>query len=223
MITALGQKSINLDWNERPEDFIAFYLTQLCEVEDLKSVASRYEFFEEAFEEINISLKSKLYYGIKSGLIFEYGILSEGQKTALGEFKITKSIFRDLSGLSSPSSVNLKIFLLPIHKIILHINTITMKKNLLQLIKVKSFITVTELGMVRDPSNPEQFSKALLPMLVTELGIERDPVNPVQKLKASFPMLVTKLGMVRDPVNPLHALKALFPIDKILEGKSKAR
>ena len=111
MITALGQKSINLDWNERPEDFIAFYLTQLCEVEDLKSVASRYEFFEEAFEEINISLKSKLYYGIKSGLIFEYGILSEGQKTALGEFKITKSVFRDLSGLSSPSSVNLKIFL----------------------------------------------------------------------------------------------------------------
>ncbi len=52
---------------------------------------------------------SQLYFGIKDGLIFEYGLLNSGQNIAFGQFKITNAVYKSILALSSPSAVNLKL------------------------------------------------------------------------------------------------------------------
>ena len=71
---------------------------------------------------------------------------------------------------------------------------------------------VTEVGIVRDPVNPEQPLNALIPMLVTEPGIVRDPVNFEEPANALVPMLVKELGSVRDPAKLTQLAKAVFPM-----------
>lgn len=111
IITALGQKSININKELKPEDFFIYYLTDWINSEDLRSVMSRYDFFEEILISMNIQSNVRLYYGIKDNLFFEYGINIDGQNNPSGEFKINKSAFEFLKTLSSPSSSNLKFFL----------------------------------------------------------------------------------------------------------------
>jgi hypothetical protein len=72
---------------------------------------SRYDFFEEIINSMDIVSNVKLYYGIRDNLFFEYGLFLDGQNITSGEFKINKSSFELLKTLSSPSSSNLKFFL----------------------------------------------------------------------------------------------------------------
>ena len=111
IITALGQKNIKIDEETKPQNFFVYYLTDWVNSEDLKSVMSRYDFFEELINSMNIVSNVRLYYGIKDNLFFEYGLLVDGQNLASGEFKVNKSSFSYLNSLSSPSSSNLKFFL----------------------------------------------------------------------------------------------------------------
>ena len=111
IITALGQKSIKSNIEAKPQDYFICYLTDWINSEDLKSVMSRYDFFEEFLITLNIESNVRLYYGIKDNLFFEYGLNIDGQNIPSGEFKINKSTFSYLTSLTSPSSSNLKFFL----------------------------------------------------------------------------------------------------------------
>ena len=111
IITALGQKNIKLDEESKPQNFFIYYITDWINPEDLRSVMSRYDFFEEIINSMDIVSNVKLYYGVKDNLFFEYGLFLDGQNISSGEFKINKSSFELLKTLSSPSSSNLKFFL----------------------------------------------------------------------------------------------------------------
>jgi hypothetical protein len=111
IITALGQKQINFNTELKPDDFFIYYLTDWINPEDLKSVMSRYDFFEELLLTMNIQSNVRLYYGIRDNLFFEYGLSVDGQNNPSGEFKLNKSSFDFIKTLSSPSSSNLKFFL----------------------------------------------------------------------------------------------------------------
>lgn len=111
IITAVGQKNIKIDEESKPQNFFVYYLTDWINPEDLKSVMSRYDFFEEMINSMNIVSNVKLYYGIKDNLIFEYGLFLDGQNIPSGEFKLNKTSFGYLNSLSSPSSSNFKFFL----------------------------------------------------------------------------------------------------------------
>jgi hypothetical protein len=111
ILTGLGQKNIASDWDLKPVEFINYFCSGLVNHEEIESVFSRYDFFEENLKKLGLMSNSQLYFGIKDELIFEYGLLNSGQNIVFGQFKMTNAVYKALLELSSPSAVNLKLFL----------------------------------------------------------------------------------------------------------------
>ena len=111
IITALGQKNLEVNWNN--DNFLLLFKTISLNVAGVKSVMSRYQYFGQFINQIDYTQNEcHLYYGITGDLNFQYGILNEEQILPFGQFKITKSILNFLLTLSSPSSINLKKYLI---------------------------------------------------------------------------------------------------------------
>lgn len=109
IITALGQKDMKINWQNTPKDFIFYFLSNLIKVDDLKSVSSRYQYFDDFTNKIDYTNNDcKLFYGFRDNMTFEYGIITENEKIVTGQFKITKAILNWLMTLDSPSSINIK-------------------------------------------------------------------------------------------------------------------
>jgi hypothetical protein len=109
VLTALGQKEISYNPEKTSKDFIFYFETNLLSVEDVKSVMSRYEFFDKFINDIDYTFNNcNLYYGIKLDGKFEYGIRTEDQYIIIGQFKITTSVLKYFLDLSSPSARSLK-------------------------------------------------------------------------------------------------------------------
>ncbi len=122
VITSLGQKNIQVDFKNVPESFIIIFKTNSLNIQNIKSIMSRYQYFDSFINKIDYSQnESQLYYGITSNLTFQYGILNEEQILPFGEFKLNKGIYNYLLTLDSPSAVSLKKYLinLDINKLIL--------------------------------------------------------------------------------------------------------
>lgn len=113
VITALGQKDIQPDFKKTPESFILIFKTLSLNIQDVKSIMSRYHYFDLFINQIDYTQnESQLYYGITSNLNFQYGMLNEEQILPFGEFKITKGIINYILTLDSPSIINLKKYLI---------------------------------------------------------------------------------------------------------------
>ena len=109
VITALGQKEISYNSEKTPKDFVFYFETNLLPVEDVKSVMSRYQYFDSKINEIEYTFNlCNLYYGIKNDKKFEYGIKTEDNFIIIGQFNLSKSILRYFLNLTSPSSKGLK-------------------------------------------------------------------------------------------------------------------
>lgn len=108
-LTALGMKDTKPDWEETPESFLIFFRTISTNVNDLKSVMSRYQHFDTFINKIDYTQNEcQLYFGIKCDSIFQYGIITEEQFIPIGHFKLTKGILNWILTLDSSSSINLK-------------------------------------------------------------------------------------------------------------------
>jgi len=122
VITALGQKNIQSDFKNTPESFIMIFKTSSIMVEDIKSVMSSYQYFDQFLNNLDYTQnESQIYYGITTNLNFQYGLLNEEQILPFGEFKLTKGIINYLLTLDSPSIINFKKFLinLDLNKLVL--------------------------------------------------------------------------------------------------------
>lgn len=110
IITALGQKeSVTIDWEKTPENYLMVFKTQILNILEVKSVMTRYEFFNNYVSQIDYTQNDcKLYYGIGIDLTFEYGLICDGQKLIFGVFKLTKGIINWLMSLESHSMTSLK-------------------------------------------------------------------------------------------------------------------
>jgi hypothetical protein len=147
VITALGQKEISYNSEKTPKDFIFYLETDLQKVENVKSVMSRYQFFDQKINSVEYTFTfCNLYYGIKTDGNFEYGIRTEDQFIIIGKFMISSSILKYFLNLTSPSSKGLKK----------QIATLDLNQILL-LGKIKQ-------GM--DSFNPGTFEKKLKPSII---------------------------------------------------------
>jgi len=109
VITALGQKNISYNSELTPKEFTFYFETDLSQVEDVKSIMSRYQFFDKVIGEIDYTFDfCNLYYGIKTDGNFEYGIKTETELLVIGRFGITSTVLKYLLLLNSPSSNGLK-------------------------------------------------------------------------------------------------------------------
>ena len=109
VITALGEKEISNNPNKCPKKFLFLFITNFVNFKDVKSVMSRYQFFEIKMRDIEYTSNTcNLYYGIKVDGKFEYGLKIDNEYSIFGQFPITQSVLKNILLLTSPSSKNLK-------------------------------------------------------------------------------------------------------------------
>jgi hypothetical protein len=112
IISALGQKNSEVDWKLTPDNFLGMFITNSVNSDELKSVMSRYLYFDNFMK--SQSLKSnlvKLYYGIRDDLNLEYGLIINNDTFTLGSFLLTQGTYNFIMTLDLKSATNLKKYL----------------------------------------------------------------------------------------------------------------
>ena len=172
VITALGQKGISYNPENTPKDFVFYFETSLLKVDDVKSVMSRYQFFDKVVNEIDYSFNfCNLYYGVKTDGNFEYGIKTESESLHIGKFKLTTGTLKYLLLLNSPSANGLKK----------QISTLKVEQLLL-------------LGKIKDSMenfNPGTFEKKMKPNIIDNVisfGYfdQKIDLNEIENIKSNL-------------------------------------
>jgi len=109
LITSLGLKEIEVDWNKCPKNYLFYIHYENVDSIILKSVInSRFKSLEHISDKLDYTKNEcHLYYGLNTDMNFEYGIISETNKN-LGVFKVNKSNFDWLLTVDSLSFLNFK-------------------------------------------------------------------------------------------------------------------
>ena len=109
LITSLGLKEIEINWNKCPKNYLFYISYENIDSIVLKSVInSRFKSLEHISDKLDYTKNEcHLYYGLNTDMNFEYGIISETSKN-LGVFKVTKPNFDWLLTLDSLSFLNFK-------------------------------------------------------------------------------------------------------------------
>lgn len=109
LITSLGLKEIEINWNKCPKNYLFYIQYENIDSIVLKSVInSRFKSLEHISNDLDYTKNEcHLYYGINTDMNFEYGIISQESKN-LGLFKVNKSNFDWLLTLDSLSFLNFK-------------------------------------------------------------------------------------------------------------------
>lgn len=120
LLTSLGLKENSPSWDKCPNDFILYYEFNDVLLDKLKGVMSRFKSLSLFMERLSGENVQKLYFGIKTDLNFEYGILSD-EHNYMGKFKMTKSNYNwlMLSDVSSSSSLKRELADLSVDKLAL--------------------------------------------------------------------------------------------------------
>lgn len=109
VFTALGLKDTKCDYQMSPGEFLTYFISIPVQTHNVKSIMSRFNQFDQYINALDYQFNEcHLYFGIKCDMMFEYGIKSEESKVVFGQFPVTKSNFRWLVLLDSPSAANLK-------------------------------------------------------------------------------------------------------------------
>jgi hypothetical protein len=112
VVSALGQKNSQIDWEKTPDDFLAIFVTDSVDLEQTKGIMSRYLYFDNFIKSNKTeSTTAHLYFGIKSNLNVEYGIIVDGKSYFLGSFLLTQGTYNFIMTLDLKSATNLKKFL----------------------------------------------------------------------------------------------------------------
>ena len=65
VVTALGQKDIQIDWKNPPQTFLMIFKTINLNVQDVKSVMSRYNYFDQFLNQLDYTQNEcQIFYGI---------------------------------------------------------------------------------------------------------------------------------------------------------------
>ena len=109
LITSLGLKEIQIDWNKCPKNYLFYIHYENIDSIVLKSVINnRFKSLEHISDKLDYTKNEcHLYYGLTLDMNFEYGIISETDKN-LGKFKVNKSNFNWLLALDSLSFLSFK-------------------------------------------------------------------------------------------------------------------
>ena len=144
VFTALGFKDTKINWDQTPDDFLMFFISNQIDISNVKMIMSRYRQFDMTINSMDYKHNEcQLYYGIKCDGTLQYGIKTEDQNLVVGGFKINKGIFNWLLVLDSPSASNMKreLILLDINKLLL-------------LCKIKNEVKKFNPGQTEKRSNP---------------------------------------------------------------------
>lgn len=108
LITALGLKEHQPDWNKTPDVFLIYFLFENVDVEKFKLIAQRFKSIQMFVDSMDYTSNvCDLYFGIKTDMTFEYGIKSD-VFIPIGNFKVNKSSYNWLMLLNSVSAAPLK-------------------------------------------------------------------------------------------------------------------
>ncbi len=109
VISALGQKDCEIDWQIIPDDYIALFVSDTIPIEDLKGVLSRYLYFDDFFKSKQVTDRfGRLYWGVKTDLTIEYGIYLDRVQNQLGNFSLTIGTYNYVMTQNLKSATNLK-------------------------------------------------------------------------------------------------------------------
>jgi hypothetical protein len=112
VMSAIGQKNCEIDWQKVSEDYLGIFITDSVDVEQTKNVMSRYFYFDKFIKsQTHQSTTVNLYYGVKSDLNLEYGVIIDGGMISLGQFLLTQSAYNFVMTIDLKSAQNLKKFL----------------------------------------------------------------------------------------------------------------
>jgi hypothetical protein len=108
LLTAMGLKEHQPDWNKTPQDFLIYFLFENVDMSKLKAISSRFKSLDMLINSIDYTVNvCDLYFGIKTDLTFEYGVKTD-TISPIGIFKVNKSTHNWLMLLDSVSAAPLK-------------------------------------------------------------------------------------------------------------------
>ncbi len=111
VLTALGSKNIQPNWESTPKDFLIYYITPELEYLDIRMVTSRFKYLDKMFEDLKTSSqKAQLYFGIRNDMMIEYGVLFQESIHKIGEFKFSKTFYNSVINSTYLALINLKSF-----------------------------------------------------------------------------------------------------------------
>jgi hypothetical protein len=91
VLTALGQKNIQTNWESTPDDFLLYFLSQELEYLEIRLVTSRFKYLDLVFQQgLETSQFASLYFGLKTDMTMEFGIKFYEISQKIGEFKLTE-------------------------------------------------------------------------------------------------------------------------------------
>jgi len=112
VISALGQKNCQIDWQKVPDSYLSIFVTDSVNQEQTKDIMSRYLYFDNFIKsQTGLSEDINLYYGIKLDLTLDYGVIINKNMIPLGQFLLTQGTYNYLMTLDLKSAQNLKKFL----------------------------------------------------------------------------------------------------------------
>lgn len=108
-LTALGQKNIIANWQESPDEFILYFLSEEIDYLEIRLVTSRFKYLDMMIErELSTSQKAKLYFGLKTDMTMEFGINFIDNTKKVGEFKFTEETLLTFSSSTFLALSNFK-------------------------------------------------------------------------------------------------------------------
>ena len=108
VITSLGKKETEPNWEKCPEDFILFYYYPNLDSQVVKQLFSRFKSLTRYIDLVDYQQNEvNLYFGVKCDGEFEYGLHYENNQP-LGRFKLSQSTIKWICQLESKSAYSLK-------------------------------------------------------------------------------------------------------------------
>jgi hypothetical protein len=108
VITALGLKNSQPNWEKCPADFLMFYYYQDLDSQSVKQLFERFKSLVRYSGMIDYDKNTvNLYYGVRCDGIFEYGIVYDS-RIIMGQFKLTQSVIKSIVHMDVVSAASLK-------------------------------------------------------------------------------------------------------------------
>lgn len=112
IFSALGYKNIQPNWKLTPNDFLIYYTTDEIDYLEIRTVTARFKHLDELLEKLQSSTQNaQLFFGLKTDMTMEYGILFQDNLNKIGEFRFVKGTYNNLLISDYLALINLKSFL----------------------------------------------------------------------------------------------------------------
>jgi len=112
IFTALGYKNIQPSWDLTPNDFLIHYSTEEEDYLEVRTVTSRFKYLDQLLESLQSSTqRARLYFGLRTDLVIEYGITFQDSLHKIGEFRFIKGTYNSLLNSDYLALINFKSFI----------------------------------------------------------------------------------------------------------------